>query len=417
MAPQLSADDLRPDLAIIGGGIAGGSLATAAARGGLHVLLLEKTQEHQDRVRGEYMPPWGVAEARDLGVLDVFEAAGANYIKLSVPYGEDWGADVARTRRIPMNAVVPNVSGAVCFGHPQVCTALNDFARAAGAKMIRCVSNVQVQPGAEPSVTFHYAGREITVRPRLVVGADGRGSAVARQLRLPVNNNGSHHLLCGLLVDGVPKWPADEMSIGTAGDIAFYVFPQGGGRVRLYAGYAHEQRGRFTGAGAEQRFLEAMRLECLPHSDALARAHPAGPCKGYPAGDTWIDTPGSAGVVLIGDAAGHNCPTTGQGVSIALRDARLVLQAFRSKNPWSQQELEEYAKERRERMRRLRFAAELVSTLRMEFGPEAMQRRQRAMARIAADPDLRMPLVSMHAGPFAVPAEAFTEETRARLLS
>ena len=35
-------------------------------------------------------------------------------------------------------------------------------------------------------------------------------------------------------------------------------------------------------------------------------------------------TPYVDGVVLIGDAAGHNDPIIGQGLSIALRDARIV---------------------------------------------------------------------------------------------
>ena len=43
-----------------------------------------------------------------------------------------------------------------------------------------------------------------------------------------------------------------------------------------------------------------------------------------PGDDTWTDTPFAAGVVLVGDAAGHNDPIVGQGLSIALRDARMV---------------------------------------------------------------------------------------------
>ena len=48
------------EVVIIGAGIAGGALGTALARRGMSVLLLEKTLVHQDRVRGEYLAPWGV---------------------------------------------------------------------------------------------------------------------------------------------------------------------------------------------------------------------------------------------------------------------------------------------------------------------------------------------------------------------
>src|SRR5918995_107541 len=49
----------RP-VVVVGGGIAGASLA------------------FEDRVRGESVQPWGVAEARELGVEDVLLAAGAH---------------------------------------------------------------------------------------------------------------------------------------------------------------------------------------------------------------------------------------------------------------------------------------------------------------------------------------------------
>ena len=56
------------DLGIIGGGIAGSSLAYSMARAGARVLLLESEIEFRDRVRGEILCPWGVAEIRSLGL-------------------------------------------------------------------------------------------------------------------------------------------------------------------------------------------------------------------------------------------------------------------------------------------------------------------------------------------------------------
>jgi hypothetical protein len=50
------------DLVIIGGGIAGSSLACSMAKAGARVLLLESEIEVRDRVRGEILCPWGVAD-------------------------------------------------------------------------------------------------------------------------------------------------------------------------------------------------------------------------------------------------------------------------------------------------------------------------------------------------------------------
>jgi 2-polyprenyl-6-methoxyphenol hydroxylase-like FAD-dependent oxidoreductase len=66
------------DILVVGGGIAGASLAYALASEGLGVTVLEATEEYRDRVRGEAMQAWGVKEARDLGVEQVLLDAGAH---------------------------------------------------------------------------------------------------------------------------------------------------------------------------------------------------------------------------------------------------------------------------------------------------------------------------------------------------
>jgi len=62
----------------VGGGLAGSTLATALARAGRKVLILERETQFKDRVRGENMVPWGVAAARRLGLVDDLVAAGGH---------------------------------------------------------------------------------------------------------------------------------------------------------------------------------------------------------------------------------------------------------------------------------------------------------------------------------------------------
>jgi len=195
------------------------------------------------------------------------------------------------------------------------------------------------------------------------------------------------------------------------------VFPQGGGRARLYLGYALDQHKRLNGPDGAQRFLDAFRVRCLPEAEALANARPAGPCHSYGNEDSWTDSPVAEGVVLIGDAAGHNDPIIGQGLSITLRDARIVSDILLSGTDWSPAAFAPYTEERRERMRRLRFVAALGSSLENEFGAMAEARRFRARELQAKDPSLLLWFLSAFVGPDALPTAAFDVSVRERLLA
>jgi flavin-dependent dehydrogenase len=76
----------NPDVVVVGAGIAGASIAAVLARGGLEVLLLERQRAYRDRVRGEYMAPWGVLEARAVGLETAIRGAHAVDARYSVSY-------------------------------------------------------------------------------------------------------------------------------------------------------------------------------------------------------------------------------------------------------------------------------------------------------------------------------------------
>jgi 2-polyprenyl-6-methoxyphenol hydroxylase-like FAD-dependent oxidoreductase len=68
------------DVVIVGAGVAGGAIGNRLARDGLSILMLERTQVHADRIRGEWLAPLGVDEAMQLGLLDELLAAGGHYV-------------------------------------------------------------------------------------------------------------------------------------------------------------------------------------------------------------------------------------------------------------------------------------------------------------------------------------------------
>src|SRR5262245_61945225 len=66
------------DVVTVGGGLGGSSLGRALAAKGARVLVLEREKEFKDRVRGEALLPWGVGEARKLGVYDLLKETCAH---------------------------------------------------------------------------------------------------------------------------------------------------------------------------------------------------------------------------------------------------------------------------------------------------------------------------------------------------
>jgi 2-polyprenyl-6-methoxyphenol hydroxylase-like FAD-dependent oxidoreductase len=410
---------LDADVVIAGAGIGGSSLAAVLARAGLEVLVLEKETEYRDRVRGEWIAPWGVAEAKRLDLYEVLRAGGGHHVDQHRTYHDALDAEPNALNTFELAGVLPDIPGPLCLGHPTMCGLLSEAAAAAGAGVLRGVDAITLGPTENGRRTLRFTadGAVHDVRTPLVVGADGRGSSIRKQAGIALHRDPTHHLFAGLLVEGADDWPATVQSTGVEDDVHYLVFPQGNGRVRLYLGYALEQRRRLGGEDAAERFLAAYRLAGLPGSAALAGARPAGPCHAYGNEDTWTDAPVADGVVLIGDAAGHNDPIIGQGLSITLRDVRLVRDVLLAERDWSPRAFFPYVDERRERMRRLRFVATLDATLENEFGPAAEARRARARARQAEDPMLVSWFLAAFAGPDAIPAEAFDDSVRTRLLA
>ena len=397
----------NPDFVVIGGGIAGGAFSTVMARAGFSVVMLEITEVHRDVVRGEWIAPWGVAEVRRLGLYDLYRAKGGHHLKRHISYEEGISPEEAEARTLHFSMLTPGDEGPLTIGHPKLCGVLNEAAIAAGVDYLRGVRKVHVTPGTRPIVRFEYKGEAHEVSPRLVIAADGRHGKTAQQVGIKLDADPVHHWFSGMLVENVYDWPSDLQATGTVGDINYLVFPQADGRVRLYQGVALTDKERFMGEGAPQRFADGFRLDCVPNSEALARGKPASHCFVYPNNDSWSDQPFAPGVVAIGDAAGHNDPIIGQGLSISHRDVRIVSDLVKASPDWSEPTFQPYADERRERMRRLRMAARFASVRDCEFGEAAKARRHRLHGLFMMDPLVTALLLTPIAGPECAPKEVF----------
>ena len=382
------------DIITVGGGLGGAALAKAMAEKGARVLVLERETRFKDRVRGEVMVPWGVAEAQALGIYDLLLATCAH----ELPWWDTYLGPALIDHR-DLAGTTPQGVGALTFFHPQMQETLLSAASKAGADVRRGARVRTVQPGTKPTVSFQQDGRTETVSARLVVGADGRNSMVRKWGGFPVQREPERHFIAGLLFEemAAPEDTATLVFNPFMGHVAI-VFPQGHRRVRSYFCFRQGTSLRLQGSGDISRFTEGCVQAGLPQ-ETYAGAKPSGPLATFDAADSWVAQPYKDGVALVGDAAAASDPTWGQGLSLTLRDVRVLRDALLTDENWDKAG-HAYAEEHDGYYGIIRTSEDWFSQLFTERGPEADARRARALPKIVQEPD-RVPDVFI-AGPDGV---------------
>ncbi len=367
------------DVVIVGGGVAGSSLATVLQWAGIATAVIEREAVFRDRVRGEGLHPWGHRQAVASGLDRVLREAGANPLPVWQTYADRAPNEPTRWDDDPENDY-PEFG----ISHPRLQEAGIAAAGVAGAVVIRPASARSVErSGDRWRVCVERAdGTDLTVSGRLLVGADGRTSVVRRWLGVPVTTDPEHHRFGGVLVEGVKLEESKTHAIGFEGGIS-YLLPQGDGRARIYAGGVRpviEPLAADRSGGALIRFLG----EHLP-AGSLDGVTAAGPNAFFPNGDIVPEQIAGPGWVLAGDAAGANDPSVGQGLSLTFRDVRRLSELLSEGDDW-QAAVETFATERRAYHAVTREHARWIASLTMEQGEEVARRREGVRLAKEADP-------------------------------
>jgi choline dehydrogenase-like flavoprotein len=116
------------DVVVVGGGLAGSSLAITLAREGVDVLLVERERVFRDRVRGEVMATWGTVEAKRLGLFELLLERCAIDVRYLTYHVEGVGAP------LDLLAAAPHFAPSLAFHHPVMQEALLEEA-AAGSRV------------------------------------------------------------------------------------------------------------------------------------------------------------------------------------------------------------------------------------------------------------------------------------------
>lgn len=365
------------DLVTVGGGMAASALAIAMARSGARVLVLEKETKFRDRVRGEGLVPWGVAEARQLGIADLLVQTCAKEVPwIEMGFG-------------PRNLVetTPQKAPMLTYCHPEMQEVLLAEAERAGAEVRRGVTVESVDPraGAEKHATVTVRnGTAERIRARLVIGADGRGSAARRWAGFAVEKLQLGYQFAGVQMTGV-RSREDMCTFVFNPEVGMLValVPQTKGRWRSYLGYptgglslqGSDKLGAFVAESA--RALPMM-------AEVYADVQSIGPLAAFDVSESWVRHPYRDGVALLGDAAATSDPTFGQGMATAVRGARVLRELLLGKEDWDKAG-QEYAREHDRYFQNSHKVCGWMRTLLQDPCAESAALRQRAMPKITED--------------------------------
>ena len=369
------------DLIVVGGGIAGASLAQRMAKSGARVLVLEQETEFRDRIRGECLQPWGVGEARQLGVAETLRTC-SNEMRWV-----DFTINGQHAMKRDFVATTPQASGMWAFYHPHAQEALLAAAVRAGAEVRRGATVQHVSQGAKPRGRITQSSETTEVVARMVVVCAGRNPALRTQLGFQTRRGSIPLFLSGVWVTNLPA-EMDPSVAYIANDLVrgavSALFPQSADTGRAYFGFHPQNCPRLQGDADFLRFCREFN-GAAGGAIPLGNAQPAGPLASFECVDVWVDHPYRDGVALVGDAASSNDPSWGQGLALALRDARALSDELLASQDWVAAG-ERYAARHDQHYGTIRMVSGWFYDVFQRLGPEAEARRTRAMPLIAQDP-------------------------------
>lgn len=309
------------DVIVVGGGPAGASTAWALASRGIGVTLIDRATFPRTKPCSEYLSPQASRILHDMGILSALEARASQLrgMRVFTPsgrviHGEFAAAHGYRGFRDTGLAVPRVVLDAM----------LLECARKAGATIIEGERVNDLHADAHGRVRGVLTGdpRRPTLRQaRVVVGADGLRSVVARRLGLSRQLPWPRRIafVCHMRdVHGVSSF--GEMHVSTHGYLGIADLGNGVANVALVvpAAAAHVEGGDkaafMDGWIARHPTLAARFAGATRVTPVLA----TGPFASF---TTRAWAPGAA---LVGDAADFFDPFTGEGIYAALRGGEML---------------------------------------------------------------------------------------------
>jgi 2-polyprenyl-6-methoxyphenol hydroxylase-like FAD-dependent oxidoreductase len=337
--------DKRFDAIIVGARCAGSPLAMLLARKGYRVLAVDRATFPSDTVSTHVVHPAGVTALSRWGLLDALVATGCPPIDT---YAYDFGPI-----RLAGTPGTPNSPVAYCPRRTVLDKLLVDAAAAAGATIYEgfTVDDLLVTDGSVTGIRGRAPGATpMQLTGRVVIGADGRRSIVARAIGAPAyDERPPLEIACYTYWSGLPM--AGRFETYVRDGRGFAAVPTHGDLTLVIAGWPHVEDARGK-PDSEANYLAG--ISSVPEFAArLRQAHREARLVGA-AVPNYFRKPYGPGWALVGDAGYCKDPITAQGITDAFHDAErcaAALDEFFGRGRPYEDAMADYQRARDERVR------------------------------------------------------------------
>ncbi len=306
------------DVIVVGARCAGSPTAMLLARRGYRVLVVDRASFPSDTLSTHVVHPTAVAALQRWGVLEPIVASGCPPIHT---YRFDFGPVI-----LAGSPGSPGAPVAYCPRRTVLDHVLVQAAADAGAEIREgfSVEEVVIEDGRVTGIRGHGAdGATVHERARLVIGADGRSSLVARAVQAPryhekpPQQGGYYSYWSGLPTDG-------RFEIYIRERCGFAAAATNDGLTMVVGGWPFSdfEAGR---KDHERRFL-AM-FDAVPEFAERVRGARREARIAGSAVDNFFRVPYGPGWALVGDAGYNKDPITAQGILDSFLDAELLADA------------------------------------------------------------------------------------------
>lgn len=305
------------DAIVIGARCAGAPTAMLLARKGYRILLVDKATFPSDTISTHIIWPHGAEMLDRWGLYDQLAATGCPPVARRLIF--DVGPFALRGGVTDSNAG----RGGLCPRRTVLDTYLVDAAVAAGAELREAftVETLLWDGDRVSGVRGHtHTGRSVDERARIVIGADGAHSLVAKAVkpeeydtRPPLTTN-YYTYYSGFDAEDIEEYVRDYQAVGC--------FPTHDGLTLIAVLWPSRQFQEVRGdiEGHVRKVLESTPTV----AERLSRARREEKWVGIAGVPNYFRQPFGAGWALVGDAAYNKDPITAQGISDAFIDAEML---------------------------------------------------------------------------------------------